>query len=75
MRLEEASFRLGDSASSKLESDNGVVLSLTLSDAARSSSESIDVALSAAELHKLLTTLRAMTATIGNLAGNGASAE
>ncbi len=67
MRLEEASFRLGDPSNSKLESEHGVVLSLSLADASRTTSESVDVALSAAELHKLLTTLRGMASTISGL--------
>ncbi len=69
MRLEDASFRLGDPAGTgnKLESENGVVLTLSLTDASKTASETVDVALSAGELHKLLTTLRSMTGTIASL--------
>ncbi len=75
-RLEAASFRVCDSAANAAEPENGAVVSLQLADGARGVSETVDLALTPAELHQLLATLRGIAATVsglGNAQGGGSS--
>lgn len=72
MRLEEASFRLSDPSVSKVEPEQGAIVSLTLTSTATTKSnnnknEHLDLVLTTGDVYKLLSTLRGMTRTIASL--------
>ena len=76
MRLEQASYRLlADDESgvdTGIENKNGgIILSLSLVDSAtRSKPEAVELAMTAGQVHQMLTSLRGMTSTISGLSGD-----
>ena len=75
MRLENASYRLLADDESGIDTgienkNGGIILSLALTDSAtRSKPESVELAMTAGQVHQMLTSLRGMASTISGLTG------